>query len=494
MLINSVFSFNNEMQCLYQNPHPPPENGLVALIDASASMKEKQGEMKLVASALKCMTGTIGKWNLPEAVGGTALIDSVDKTIAKKLIGVNKVLIASDGDDTTSCATKLIKAFTADGTPELIDTPPYPLRRSEWLNKEPRETPQQYDNYRKECLDARRAAVATHLNKMGIDLFIIGVGDEVKKFITECAKPGFGIRTALIDMKSTAEQVGAVVKTVMKPRSANNNATVTASNATAITQQEASAITTEARRTSTANDRRNNQKILRDGEQFDHEAEQRYVAFIIENEAKKINVEVGIINMIVNFFRKNIYDGSVAGDLIGGRLYPPDKHGRRNGAIFDVPLDSVKASAWTNTLNRCLELLSRDPEWIYERVPGLQQAFGSEIASNIVGPLFCDVGKPASSLAITESQLPQLKGRVLYYKFKEDTYTHYVRHHRADSFVYNNGPSDNLNYSSLKVVWRGNSGRDSYGGPPVDAASTGKRVVNDLEDANEQSKGKLPKI
>jgi len=121
--------------------------------------------------------------------------------------------------------------------------------------------------------------------------------------------------------------------------------------------------------------------------------------------------------------------------IVGGRLFPYEKNyegERRPGAVFDVPDQAIKAAHWTNSISRILDLLSRNPDAAL--VPEADRAWLLEqVALNSVGPLFVDAGTPASFAALTVlDNLPQLVGRknpALYYKHKENTYSHVTVNH-----------------------------------------------------------------
>lgn len=490
--LHSVVGFSDGRQTkkIYENSNPPTKDGMVVLIDASGSMRDFQGEMKLCASALKCITSTQGRWNLPEPSGCTALVDAVDAIVAMNLDGVTKIVVLTDGEDTSSKVTRLIKAFDVNGTPEFQDMPPRPHKWQAWLDSvkkmpynkyyalsdlDKAALMQQYTDYTKASHDRRNEAVALHLSHIGVEIHITGIGKEVKDFVATCAKAGPNIYTAHVEKGASAESIGAIVATSVRRSRGGSRDTVTATNATQLSAQQTKAIEAEARRTSTHSERRINQRLLRDGPSYDPSAEERYVRFIVDKEATKTGLDrfkAEILNIVL-WFRKNCLDDDhpiAAGAIVGGRFWPKDpKTGRRSGSVFEPPNDAMKPSLWCNTIGRILELLSRDPQWIYERVEGLGEAFREEIGNGIVGPLFHDEGQAeASYIAIYKKHLSGLKGRALYYKFKADTYTHFRRCDRAEEF---DPPIGDL--TTLSIVGRGFSGPDSYGGPHLSPEDIG---------------------
>lgn len=453
-----VYAFNGHMTCLYENPAAGDNDRTVVLLDASGSMSNKQNEMKLLVSALKCMSDTQGKFNLPTPKGQTGLVDAVDEVI--KLPNVQRIMVVSDGDDNAS-KNQIIECIT-DDVPKMADLPSL------------------IPNFAGEDTKAtRRDAVAKHMNYLGIELFVVGVGREVKHFINACASSTLKINTAVVDFNATAEEVGSIMSTVVrraKSRS-TDRAVVTAANADALSAPEVDKVKTESHLTTSASERSRNVRSVNDGPPFDSEKQMAYIRYIVEHQCTKGDVclPAESVEAIVFWFRSFVLSqggAPVAIDLVKGRLYPIDKYGHRNGAVFDLPVDDVKASVWSNTLGRVIELLAREPCWITAKVDGLGDAFAAEIAANRVGPVFCDVGTPASFCAVTKDHLGQLGAtdvvgeRCLYYKFKENTYDHVIVNHRMAGI----GDFVPLAAKSLRVVHRGNSGAKSYGGPIISLA------------------------
>ncbi len=491
--LKAVWSFNNKMECIYEDTALVGNDLLLVLWDQSASMDDKQRECKMIASALKCITGTQGKFSIPESKGGTALIDAVETTIARKIPGVADILIVTDGDDTSSKVKKLVAGFCgSSGEPILVDFP----ERGKTVDTK----------------NTRSEAVAEHLSNIGVRTFVVGVG-EVKDFIATLAKKGDGrIITAHIPAsrnpgeRLTVAQVGAVIATTLQrqPRGTVNAAnatplaaeevqaiateTVVAENATPLSNDQVREITEQVALTSTPTERAHNPALLKDGPAFDAERQEAYVSYILQSESGKVDCGPALLRSAVGWFRDLVrkLDVPVAGDLIGGRLWLEEGKSSK-GAVFDPPAGvRGKGHAWAAALGRCIALLARNPEAINAhraRVPGLDEAFAEEIRAGSVGPLFCESGQPASFLALTAEHLPvQLSHAVLYYKFKADTYTHYVSHHRADAYELVPQPDPRL--ADLRVVVTGNSGPRSYGGPVVEATPRpGKELAAAPEDA-----------
>ena len=473
--IHSVISFNKDMQIIYEAPEPGDDKTIV-IIDSSGSMGAKESEMKLIVSALKCMSNTRGMWNLPKAKGPTALLDTVDKTVERNISGVKKIIIVSDGDDNSSTKDKVINAIAEGGAPEFCCLPSLPLQFSQWLGNQSQESSSlvdiqnEYQTYVTEALDKRREAIVTHFNHIGVELFVVGVGKEVKDFIKKCSSKGRNINTALIEVGNTAKEIGAVMSTVIKRSRANAvsvpKETVTTDTADAISDIDVSKVAAEAVHTTSHSERKTNKTLLNDGPLFDPDRQLEYIRFIVKHVASKNNLSPSSIEAIIMWFRSMVeaQDGApVAGALIGGQLFPKDKKGRRHGPVFDVPNDDTRPSVWTNALSSILKFLSREPNWIADKIEGLHGSFADDFVSKRVGPVFAEVGKPESFMAVTKKDLPQAE-RVLYYKFKKDTYLHYVANHRM------RGIADYvpLALKTLTVVYGGNSGAKSYGGPIIE--------------------------
>jgi hypothetical protein len=186
--LNSVHYFNNHVTLGYKNPEQAA-NGIRALVDVSHSMKERQVELKCVFSALTAITNTKGETSLPTPCGGTALADAVTK-VAEGAWPDEKILVITDGDDTTSTTWK----FTPSPDSGVnID--------------------------RDGDAGAKREAVVKHLeDECGAELFLIGMGKECKEFIKKVAAKSTRTRVAHIpDGATAAEITGLIRATVAAP-------------------------------------------------------------------------------------------------------------------------------------------------------------------------------------------------------------------------------------------------------------------------------------
>ena len=480
-----VYAFNTKLECLWRNEEfneePNRFNGqkLGVLIDASGSMNDHQPEVKLILSALKCMTNTIGQFNAPKPNNQTALVDAVNLLIADRLMeGVEKLIILTDGLDNASKTKRLIVSLNEDGEHVYGDMP----------NTHDMET--------------RTRAVATHLDAQNIEVHLVGLGSQVKDFFSVAIAPGRGLHTAHIEKGATAETVGAIVSTVVRRtrrdrKNTTPDQTIVAESAVAIGAAEAAAIATEAVRTTTAAERRSNPNLLIDGPPFDEDLQKKYIEHIINSETHKSYTPAATessdapsladyVRDLLDVFREIVHvSGSaspVASAILGGQTWPSGKKlpsgepdGTRKGALFEIPdgFPQLKPSQWTRMLGRLIELLSRNPDAIVERVEvPFTEELKDAIRDNKVGPIFRPAGRPASHMAISRDIVdhPDLASRTMYFKFKADTYDHYTLHHRDTSAW---RPMTDLLRNKCHIMRAGNSSAKSYGGPiPMETTTT----------------------
>ena len=482
-----VYAFNNEIDCLHSDLNPPADPNMKKvgiLLDASGSMRDLQNPVKLVLSAAKCMSNTQGRFNAPTPNGGTAIVDSVDTLWGMdKMEDLDQVLIVTDGEDTVSTAERILKCIDeATGDPVYTSLPT--------------------------LISARAAAVAAHLDALGIDMTIVGVDTEVKGFIAECAKPGRGLRTALIARNATPEDVGAVMTSVTrrKPRQRSRKEaddTVVAGTATPISETEVTALRTEALRTSTHQERLSNPNLLIDGAPYAHVMQDAYMRHLIESEVRRLLPDkedyVPLINVVedivVHFFSSLIrtQNQPVASAILQGPSWPSGKKlpsgepdGKRVCALlYPHPLfGDLSPGRWTSMLGKLIEYLARNPGHIRERVakhlpftPELDQA----IEDNVVGPIYRHAGRPHTRIAISHGLVPHddLRTRTLYFKFNETkaTFDHFVMHHRDSRYTcpVANGlespptlptlPTPPTSFLDTRIMEVGNSSAKAYGGP-----------------------------
>lgn len=348
----------------------------IVVIDASDSMNKYQSTMKLMAGCLKCVSKTQGKWDLPAAEGLTALVDAVN--IANQRLvdaglageGNGRIIVISDGMDNDSRAKELL---------------------SENDTRIPMPSSSQ-----------RLQAVADHINFLGCEMIVVGVGTEVKELVAACNKPGRVIKTALIEKNATAADVGAVMREVVRrsrnpalrgsrgrlaPSAATNAdgtiGTVTVQSAPRVSDEDAAPIAREGAKTADSNAAKakraskslplppkpltkslnaaEKKQVLKDekeaalakfvpkihpvrqGEKFEHAAQTSYVNLLISNVCEKnptLQWWVGGAVAWFDGFIRAAPNQFATPALLTTRQYPSDT-GDFHGPVFASPLPKV---------------------------------------------------------------------------------------------------------------------------------------------------------
>lgn len=202
--INVVYCFNQKWDCTWTNPEQK-EDGIVQCIDVSHSMKGHKTELKLAISALNCMAKTHGCFTVDEPDGSTSIVNMLDH-VQEHHPGA-RVVFFTDGEDTSSwnwkegCTGRLIKAIDAEGKPlEYHDVPPQPTV---------------YGAERDEWYAHQRAAVCDHMSNSGVHLYVVGIGDDVRRAIAALSARG-RVRTAHVARGAAPEEVAAIVATTVR--------------------------------------------------------------------------------------------------------------------------------------------------------------------------------------------------------------------------------------------------------------------------------------
>jgi hypothetical protein len=467
----------------------------VVIFDASGSMKYHQAVMKLMASMLKCLSGTQGQWDLPYPSGGTALVDAVNSAVEllkKANISADKgrIIVLSDGLENSSKATRLLS-----GPDTYIDMP------------SPGEE--------------KIKAVADHINYAGAEMIVIGIGSEVAPLLAACNRPGRVIKTAHVEKDATAAEVGAVVGEVIRrsrnptlrgsrgrlspseaPNSDGTIGTVTAANAPPITAEEAAPVAAEAKKTlsaveknppspkqASAKDEKQRAKEkeeamlakyvpivrpVKDGAPFDAAEQCKYAKAICRVEADnddELRRQIqGVVGWFDYYVANHAPNQCASPALVTSRQYPPEKGktlAEATGPIFASPMAKQLDGSgkekhdpkWLKLLTNVFFAFTCDPASHYVQnkyVAKLPELF-ADIDLSKVGPFFIDVGKLGSHYEITAAHgLSQLLDRPknLYYKFKPKDHMHVVRNPRAAN-VRSVVPRV---IGELQVNWGGNSG------------------------------------
>ena len=472
-------AFNTTTTPLYRNQafSPTDDNCELLLIDASGSMLKHQSEVRAAISAWQALSGTIGAFNVPVPGGGTAIVDAT-KWVQREYPDIKRVMLITDGIDTNSTGS-YIDSVGEDG----VIFKPLPCHFTEERNR----------------------AIITHMENAGIKFHLVGVGNEVKNFIQLSEKRcSTNIITGFIAKGATPLSIASVIRGVSRGGSRNAKATgfaedlLTTDNAPVLPKNEQEDFLTEMRDTTTAEERAAHPRLPVDGPLYKPEAMMRYVNYIIQKTTEPHNAEhpgtTECVKEVIAWFHGYVKstNDKVASALISGWLHPATGNAGPCGVLFDVPRNStLTAAKWTGVLRTVLLRLSRDPHWLVAGVSkdkSVQMAdiaavFKKEIEEKKVGPIFVDVGKNHEShCAITEKHLPllDLKGKIMYFKFKHGTYTHIKAFHRADTFLYKFTDCNGL---TLAVCAKGNSGAHTYGGPVLGPEPSNEEDVEFEDDS-----------
>jgi hypothetical protein len=518
----AVYIFDTKFKCIYT--HPEGKGDTVIIIDKSGSMGDLQDVMRLIVSAIKCMAPeSRGLWDVPAAGGGTALVDTFDEILDKHIREGGlpaderlRVMVVTDGYDNSSKCKELRFEEEQGGDMVVSSRPIPPMPTTD--DKDAFQAEWEYDGGKNgswedawklkvaEMVAARCSAVADHIAASGAELIVLGVGSEVKDFINACNKTNRFITTALLDRSASDADVAAVVSTsvrVSRSRHAQARVTkqdakrddgegaITATTAQPVEPEELRTMADETKRTTTAKERAEHAKKdarkVHDGPPFVSVEQHRYMNHLATVCAKWHGVDAdalrGVLRWFVQYAQAHT-DAAVPIALVGGRLFPYPKndeaHAKRPGAIFNTPNEDTKDTSWTGAISKLLQALTHNPEDLglhfqvfrnMEPEPG--EALETAMEENRVGPLFIEQESQESFRAITKDDgLPQLGARVLYYKHAKQRssgfYTHVRLNPRAAQAAryYDCGTPP----TELRVVYKGNSSADTYGGPCVSLA------------------------
>ena len=447
--LREVIAFNrhDSIWNLFKSEDPAATD--IVVIDASDSMNKYQSAMKLMAGCLKCVSKTQGKWDLPAAEGLTALVDAVN-VAHKRLVdaglagdGNGRIIVISDGMDNNSKATVLL----SDNDIRI----PMPSSSS------------------------RVQAVADHINFLGCEMIVVGVGTEVKELVAACNKPGRVIKTALIERNATAADVGTVMREVVRrsrnptlrgsrghlPASAAPNAdgtigTVTAQSAPRVSEEDAAPIEREGAKTADSNAAKAKRSVqpkppkpmtkaeqkqalkekqeaalakykpdirpVRQGEKFEQAAQAAYVCLLISHVCENNLTLQGWVGGALTWF-----DGFIRATanqfaspaLLTTRQYPSEA-GEFAGPVFASPLPKVLKDGkemtdpkWQNALKELFQALTYEPtsDYLRDKYPELPGQLAALPAGKF-GPLYIDLGKMGWHVELSAADnLPQLDGR-----------------------------------------------------------------------------------
>jgi hypothetical protein len=421
----------------------------IVVMDASDSMNKYQSTMKLMAGCLKCVSKTQGKWDLPAAHGLTALVDAVN-VAHKRLVdaglageGNGRIIVISDGMDNDS-------------------------RTKELLSDHDTRIPMPSSSQRVQ-------AVADHINFLGCEMIVVGIGTEVKELVAACNKPGRVIKTALVEKNATAAEVGAVMREVVRrsrnpalrgshgrlpasaaPNSDGSIGTVTAQNAPRVSDEDAAPIASEGAKTADSNaakakklaapkpvatiTKAEERRLLKDrqeaalaryeptirtvylGEKFDNAAQVAYVKLLIERVCKRdVHLQAwveGALTWFDGYINARVPEKFASPGLLWTRQYP-SSNDEFAGPVFASPLPRVLKGGkdatdpvWQRTLKELFLALTSEPTTTY--MSTMYPGIQAEIVQlpeGEIGPLYIDLGKMGWHEELTETDLPQLIGR-----------------------------------------------------------------------------------
>jgi hypothetical protein len=190
--LNRFIVFNEGLERVFTNPDFK-EDGTTVCCDVSGSMNSALSELKLCLSALGAMTGCKHELVVPYIRGMTSLADMADK-VAKDLGPNEKFMILTDGEDTSS------KGWTFADPP---DEPECGSDTATW---------QSYYEQVQEWKEQRREAMIKYLEDVTqAEVFLLGIGKEVKDFIKTAAKAGRRCRVAHVSKGANVKQISSVV-------------------------------------------------------------------------------------------------------------------------------------------------------------------------------------------------------------------------------------------------------------------------------------------
>jgi hypothetical protein len=519
----AVYVFDTKFKCVYS--HPEGKGNTVIIIDKSGSMCDLQNVMRLTVSAIKCMAPeSRGLWDVPASGGGTALVDTFDEIVEKHIREGGlptderlRVMVVTDGYDNSSkckelrfeeerggdmvCGTRPIPPM-----PTTDDKEAFQANYDEELFGGNAGWEEAWKLKVAEMVAARCSAVAEHIAASGAELIVLGVGSEVKDFINACNKTNRFITTALLDRSASDADVAAVVSTsvrVSRSRHAQARVTkqdakrddgegaITATTAQPVEPEELRTMADETKRTTTAKERAEHAKKdvrkVHEGPPFVSVEQHRWMNHLATVCAKWHGVDADALRGVLRWFVQYVHahpDAPVPIALVGGRLFPYPKndeaHARRPGSIFNTPDEATKDTSWTGAISKLIQALTHNPEdlglhfQVFRSMePELGEALEKAIAENRVGALFIEQESQESFRAITHTDgLPQLVHRVLYYKHTQQRSSGFYAHVRLNpravqaARYYDSG----TNPTELRVVYKGNSSADTYGGPCVSLA------------------------
>lgn len=198
MNINSILPFNGsaDMPAAYEAPRDKfAPRGKIVLLDCSSSMRGHQEEFKLTLSMLKALAGMPAMPPVPSPAGSTNLIGKVRKIVEAGDLGEQELVIVTDGLDNNHEFSAFQVGVTESGEPRVVHV-----------------KPDDFDD-NDEYMRARQDAILQHLEYLGANVHLIGVGNEVKELLAMAASRRMTV--AHLPRGSSAADVASVVTAAM---------------------------------------------------------------------------------------------------------------------------------------------------------------------------------------------------------------------------------------------------------------------------------------
>ena len=178
---NRYLYFNAGEVHLWVNPEQKPD-GINLAADVSLSMKIRLSELKLVLSMLFAVCNVDKQHRHEIKIGGQTSIADAVKQLSASMGPEEKLIVVTDGDDTAS---------------------------NSWTFTDP--TPSE-DGQK----DRKRASLLDYIEKTSnAEIFLVGVGKEVKDFLAVATRPGRRMQVAHVPDGADAKTVATVLKTGM---------------------------------------------------------------------------------------------------------------------------------------------------------------------------------------------------------------------------------------------------------------------------------------
>ena len=177
---NRYLDFNGGAVYLWTNPEQKPD-GVNLATDVSFSMECRLSELKLIRSMFFAVFNV--QHRHPIEIGGQTSIADAVKKLSVLMGPEEKLVVVTDGDDTASTSWKFV-----DPTPSEDGQG-----------------------------DRKRASLLDYIEQTSnAEIFLVGVGEEVKDFLAVATRPGRRMQVAHIPDGADAKTVATVIKTGLK--------------------------------------------------------------------------------------------------------------------------------------------------------------------------------------------------------------------------------------------------------------------------------------